>query len=158
MNERLRGISESQVDRGYEALRGTRRGLLPWEGIAQVRGGIPAVVSIPLPRALLLRSPRGPRLHDGAGIRERTAIAIRAQSSSREETAGRHVESRRGPSGRRGRRGGVECETSEAGADPVRFGETRRAKQDDHAEGHAGVETSRRIGLMERSGPRIACA
>src|SRR5207245_5980899 len=54
-HERLRGISQTEVDRGHEA-RGRARGrVLPGEGTAQARSRIPAVVPVPLPCALPLR-------------------------------------------------------------------------------------------------------
>src|SRR5881296_3690833 len=104
-HERVRGVSQGEVDRGHEARRRTRGGVLPGEGAAQARSRIPTVVPVPLPRPLLLRLARRPRFHDRPGIRGGPAIAIRAESSPEEEAAGWSVEPRRAPSGRRGRRG-----------------------------------------------------
>src|SRR6266851_2450324 len=103
-HERLRGISEGEMDRGHEARGRTRGRILPGEGTAQARSGIPAMVPVPLPRPLLLRLARRPRFHDRPGLREGSTIAIRAESPPEEEAAGREVEPRRAPSGRRGRR------------------------------------------------------
>src|SRR5881628_2114283 len=104
-HERLRGVSQTELDRGHEA-RGRARGrVLPGEGTAQARSRVPAVVPISLPCPLLLRRARRPRFHDRPGIREGAGIAIRTESPPGEEATRREVEPRRAPSGRRGRRG-----------------------------------------------------
>src|SRR5438132_8409182 len=104
-HERLRGVSQTEVDRGHEARGRTRGRVLPGERTTQTRRRLPTVVPVPLPRPLLLRFARRPRFHDRPGVRGGPPIAIRAESPPGEEAAGREVEPRRAPSGRRGRRG-----------------------------------------------------
>src|SRR5213594_2744855 len=104
-HERLRGVSQTELDRGHEARGRTRGRVLPGEGTAQARSRIPAMVPVPLPCPLLLRRARRPRFHDRPGLREGSTTAVRPESPPQEEAAGREVEPRRAASGRRGRRG-----------------------------------------------------
>src|SRR5207237_7182162 len=130
-DECVRRLSEEEVDRSDEASRGGRGRVLPAAGTSPPGGALRTLVSLPLSYALLLRSPRRPRFHDGPRIRGGPPHEARTFPFEREAPVRRTMEPRRDSSGCRGLDRGVVCEASEARARAIRERGRRQAEQAD---------------------------
>src|SRR5881275_1710105 len=91
-DECVRRLSEEEVDRSNEASRGGRGRVLPAAGTSPPGGALRTLVSLPLSYALLLRSPRRPRFHDGPRIRGRPPLEARVYPLEGEAPVRRTVE------------------------------------------------------------------
>src|SRR2546428_6965764 len=136
-------MSAAEVVRRDAAGRRAGRRVLAAPGAPQTGGAIRALGPVPLPDPLLLRSARGPRLHDGTRLRGRSTYAVRPLRIEGEKANGRPMGSGCRPPGHRRQDGRVVQEESEGHADAVRARKSGGAEQDDHAPRDACPEAAR---------------
>ena len=84
-DERVRGLSQADVDEEHQERRGEGGGVLPAKVDGPAGGALRALVPVPLPRPLLLRPARGARLHDRAGLRGRQEARRGGRAAQGEE-------------------------------------------------------------------------